>query len=439
MKMNDMILISVDDHITEPGEIFDNHLKGDAYESAPKLRTAEDGTNYWVYMGKEIPSVGLNAVVGRPPEEYGMEPTALEQLRPGCYNVDDRVKDMNVNGIAASMNFPSFPGLDGGTFYLGQNGDGLKHLQAYNDWHVDEWCGAHPGRFIPCGVLPLWDMDASVAELKRLAAKGCHSISMNESPEARGLPSIHTEYWDPLWKAVDEVNTTICLHIGTGHPAPHASMASPIEAWITTMPMSIAVGASDWLNLAALHKYPAMRIALSEGSIGWVPYFMERADFAHQQHKAWTNSNAYMGDMKPSDLFKRHFLNCFIDDKFGLRNIEWIGEDNISYECDYPHSDTLWPKSPEFLYDSLKHLTDHQIDKITHLNAMRDFSFDPFKHVPKEQLTVGALRAQAAAQNVDLSFKSSGGAAPLAAGEAPRAITSGDIVNMFTKHAQRAA
>ncbi len=439
MKMEEMILVSVDDHITEPGNVFDAHLKGEAYETAPKLRTSPTGTHYWEYLGKEIPSVGLNAVVGRPPEEYGMEPTSFEQLRAGCFDPNERVKDMNVNGIAVSMNFPSFPGLDGGLFLMGQKGHGMQHLQAYNDWHIDEWCASNPGRFIPCCLLPLWDMDATVAEVKRLADKGCHSISMNDNPGARGLPSIHKEYWEPLWKAVSDNGTTICLHIGAGHPAPHASSDSPIEAWITTMPMSISIGASDWLNLAALHKYPDMRIALSEGSIGWVPYFTERADFAHQQHKAWTHSNNYMGDLKPSDLFKRHFLNCFIDDKFGLHNVEWIGEDNIAYECDYPHSDTLWPKSPEILWDSLKHLNQTQIDKITHQNALRDFKFDPFTSIPKDQLTVGALRAKAKAEGVDVSFKSSGGAAPLAAGEEPRPITSGDIINMFTKHAQRAA
>jgi predicted TIM-barrel fold metal-dependent hydrolase len=437
MKMEDMVLVSVDDHITEPEDVFDRHLTGEAYETAPKLRTSAEGTNYWDYMGREIPSVGLNAVVGRPPEEYGMEPTAFEQLRRGCYNVKERVKDMDVNGIAASMNFPSFPGLDGGVFHAGAKGHGLRHLQAYNDWHVDEWCGSHPGRFIPCGLLPLWDMDAAVAEVRRLAGKGCHSVSMNDNPGARGLPSIHKAYWGPLWKAINEVGTTICLHIGAGHPAPHASMDSPIEAWITTMPMSISIGASDWLNLAALHQYPDMRIALSEGSIGWVPYFMERADFTHQQHKAWTHSNTYMGDRKPSEMFKRHFLNCFIDDKFGLHNIDWIGEDNIAYECDYPHSDTLWPKSPERLWETIKHLTDEQIAKITHLNAMRDFHFDPFRHIPKKNLTVAALRAQA--RGVDVSVKSSGGAAPLAKGEEPRPVTSGDIVKMFSAHAQRAA
>jgi hypothetical protein len=211
-------------------------------------------------------------------------------------------------------------------------------------------------------------------------------------------------------------------------------MESPIEAWITTMPMSIAVGASDWLHLAALQKYPTMRIALSEGSIGWVPYFLERADFSHERHKAWTHS--HFGNSKPSDTFRRHFLNCFIDDAFGLKNLSDIGEDMVAYECDYPHSDSLWPNVPERLWESVQHLTEAQINKVTHLNAMRFFRFDPFKHHKREELTVGALRAQAAKDKVDVTPRSFGGARPLAEGEAQREVTSGDLMKMFAHHAK---
>ena len=434
MQMNDMVLISVDDHISEPPDMFKNHLSGADLASAPTFCTDEKGTNYWSYQGMMMPSVGLNAVVGRPLNEYGMEPTSLEQLRAGCYDVHARIDDMDVNGIAASLNFGSCVGFDGGRFHKAPDKAlSLIHLRAYNDWHVQDWCGAYPGRFIPCGLLPTWDMNATVAELKRLSDMGCHVVSLNENPTTQGLPSIHNEYWEPLWKAISDNDTTICLHIGAGNPAPHASMESPIEAWITTMPMSIATGASDWLNLEALHRYPDMRIALSEGGIGWVPYFLERADYSNARHKAWTNS--IFQDMKPSEVFKRHFLNCFIDDAFGLQNIAAIGEDMVAYECDYPHSDSLWPEVPEYLWKSVQHLTDAQIDKITHLNAMRHFRFDPFKHYKREELTIGALRAKAKAKHVDTTPKSSGGAKPVEDGVS-RPITSGDLMRMFAHHAK---
>ena len=177
-----------------------------------------------------------------------------------------------------------------------------------------------------------------------------------------------------------------------------------------------------------------MKIALSEGGIGWIPYFMERSDFSHERHKAWTHSR-FKGT-KPSEVFRQHFLSCFIDDAAGLKNLDLIGEDMVAYECDYPHSDSLWPEVPEWLYKSVQHLTDLQINKVTHLNAMRFFRFDPFKHHRREDLTVGALRARAAADQVDITLQSFGGEKPLADGEAPRPITSGDVVKMFTRHRQ---
>jgi len=431
MKMNDMMIISVDDHICEPPNFLDKHVSGDARNTAPKLVTTDKGTDYWDYQGMKLPSVGLNAVVGRVPEEYGIEPTAISQLRKGCYDPKARLEDMDVNGIAASLNFGTAFSFEGGVFHRAKDKAlALTHMRAYNDWHIDEWCATDPARFIPCGLLPTWDIDASVAEIKRLAKKGFTAVSLNENPTKQGLPSIHNAYWEPLWKAVVENDIIMCLHIGAGNPAPHASMETPIEAWITTMPMSVSTGASDWLHLAALERYPTMKIALSEGGIGWIPYFLERANFSHARHKAWTNSG-FKGTT-PRDVFHKHFMTCFIDDEFGLKNLADLNEDLVAYECDYPHSDTLWPEVPEYLWKTVKNLTDTQIDKVTHRNAMNFFRFDPFKTgYTRADLTVSALRAKAVAEKVDVTPRSYGGARPLAEGEKPRVVTSGDIARMF--------
>jgi len=434
MNMNDMVLVSVDDHITEPPDMFEKHLSAEDLKTAPQFATDEQGKSYWTYQGMYMPSVGLNAVVGRPLEEYGMEPNSLEEMRKGVYNVHERINDMNVNGVAASLNFGTCVGFDGGRFHKAPDKTlSLKHLRAYNDWHVDEWCGAYPDRFIPCALLPTWDVKATVEEIKRLAAKGCTAVSLNDNPTVQGLPSIHNEYWNPIWKAIAEHDFTMCLHIGAGNPVPHASMETPIEAWITTMPLSSAVGAADWLHLSALHEYN-LKIALSEASIGWVPYFMERADFSHSRHKFWTHN--HFNGLKPSETFKKHFMLCFIDDAYGLKNLDELNENLVAYECDYPHSDTLWPECPENLWPQIKHLTDAQIEKITHLNAMNWFNFNPFKHTKRENLTVGALRAQAKKDGVDTTPKSLGGERPLAENEKIRRITSGDLAKMFAHHAK---
>src|SRR5439155_12421493 len=117
MKMNDMLIISTDDHICEPPNLFDNQVSGDLLASAPKFKVDKNGNYFWEYQGYIRGSVGLNAVVGRPLEEYGMEPTSLDQLRTGCYDVHARIDDMDVNGIAASMCFANGPVFDGQTFH----------------------------------------------------------------------------------------------------------------------------------------------------------------------------------------------------------------------------------------------------------------------------------------------------------------------------------
>jgi len=435
MKMEDMVIISVDDHISEPPDMFKQHLNAADLATAPTF-TSNNGADFWVYQGMTMASVGLNAVVGRVPEEYGMEPQTLEQVRKGCFDPSARLDDMNVNGIAASLNFGSMAGFDGSRCFHRAPDKALavKHLRAYNDWHILQWCGRDLGRFIPCAILPTWDMDATVAEIKRVADMGCTSVTLTDNPTTIDLPSIHNEYWEPMWRALTENELTICLHIGSGNAAPHASMETPIEAWISTMPMSINVGAADWLSLSALQRYPTMKIILSESGIGWIPYFLERADFSHSRHKAWTHSN--YGGMKPSEVFHKHFMSCFIDDAFGLKNLADVGEDMVAYECDYPHSDALWPEVPEFLWKSIQGLSDQQIDKVTHLNAMRMLRFDPFQHYSRDQLTVGALRAKAAADGVDITPISTGGAAPLQAGEEKRIVTSGDIMRMMKKQSE---
>ena len=426
MELNDMILVSVDDHVVEPPDIFKNHLTSEQLAKAPKLVKESDTVEYWSYEGKKLPNIGLNAVVGRVPEEYGCEPTTYEHMRKGCYDVDARVADMNANGILGSLCFGSFVGMDGSLFLASQDkANAFTLIQAYNDWHIDEWCGAHPGRFIPLAILPCWDPNLMAEEISRVKKKGCNSVVISDNPATKGLPSIHSNYWEPFWKACSENEMVINVHIGTGNQPQHPSMESPIEVWTICMPIAIALSAADWLHLSALHRYPNLKISLSEGGIGWVPYFLERVKYTNEQHHAWTRSDFNGKD--PIELFRKHFMNCFIDDKFGLQCLDLIGEDTVQFEVDYPHSDCQWPRAPEVLFEGLGGLTDEQINKITHLNAMKTFQYDPFSVFGKENCTVGALRALAT--DVDTTPLRFGNTQTC--GDINRPVTSGDIVKLF--------
>jgi predicted TIM-barrel fold metal-dependent hydrolase len=433
MDMNDMILVSVDDHVIEPPDAFLRHFPERLKSQAPQIRVV-DGADKWEWLGKVYPSIGLNAVVGRPRSEYGMEPAAYDQKREGCYDAKARVDDMNVNGVLGSLNFPTFPTFAGGTFLRTAHTDpelSLAAVRAYNDWHVHDWCGAAPGRLIPLIILPLWDIPASVAEIRRMADLGVHAVTFPSSPSGYGLPSIHNEIYEPVWKALEEARMVINCHIGTGSDAVHASPDTPIDAWITTMPMAIANSAADWLHAPLWSRYPGLRMALSEGGIGWIPYFLERADFTHEHHHEWTFTD-FKGE-RPSDVFKRHFITCFIDDQFGLKNLEYMNDQMIAWECDYPHSDTLWPNCPEYLWATVNGLSKQTIDNITHLNVMREYNYDPFSLLGRENCTVGALRAQAG--HVDITPREGLGGLKTesmdAVGKARRPVTSGEVMRMF--------
>jgi predicted TIM-barrel fold metal-dependent hydrolase len=394
MQLDDLILVSVDDHVVEPPHLFEGRLPERWRSVAPRMTRREDGTDVWLYEGKEIANIGLNAVAGRPPDEYGMEPTSLDEMRPGCYDIDQRVRDMDANGVLASMCFPSFPNLCGQLFARSKDKEAaLAILQAYNDWHVDEWCGTYPGRFIPLMIPPIWDPELMAAEVRRLAAKGCHAVSFSENPEKLKLPSFHDAHWDPFWQACVDEGTIVCLHIGSSSTLVVTSVEAPIDVLITLQPMNIVQAAADLVWSPVLRKFPDLRVALSEGGIGWIPYFLERLDWIYTRHHAWTGQD--FGSLLPSEVFRERIVTCFIDDPTGVIVRDRVGVETICWESDYPHSDSTWPTSPEFLMKSLDGVSDSDIDAMTHGNAMRHFRFDPFAVRPREECTVGALRATA--------------------------------------------
>jgi predicted TIM-barrel fold metal-dependent hydrolase len=415
MEMDDLILVSVDDHVVEPPDMWKGRIPAKYADAAPKPVRKDDGTDVWAFQGAELPNIGLNAVAGRPPAEYGIDPTSFADMRAGCHNIHERVRDMNANGVLGSLNFPSMPGFCGQLWArVEDKGLAKALLQGYNDWHIDDWCGAYPGRFIPCALPALWDPEEMAAEVRRVAAKGCKAVTFSENPEKLGYPSFHSDHWDPFWQACSDEGTVVCLHIGSSSQLVITSVEAPINVMITLQPMNIVQAASDLLWSRVLQKFPDLRIAMSEGGIGWIPYFLERVDYVYKHHKEWTGTDL---GMLPSELFNERIITCFIDDAVGVENRHHLNIDHITWECDYPHSDSTWPRSPELLAPALDGVPDDEINKITHENAMRLFSYDPFAQLERKQCTVGALRALA--KDVDVSEKAITGALPRDPSEPP--------------------
>lgn len=273
---------------------------------------------------------------------------------------------MNAGGVLATMNFPSFPGFAARLFATDDSDFSLALVQAYNDWHIDEWCGSHPGRFIPMALPAIWDAELCAQEVRRVSKKGVHSLTFTENPAALGYPSFHDEYWNPLWKALVDTDTVMNVHIGSSGRLSIPAPDSPMDVMITLQPMNIVQAAADLLWSRPIKDYPDLKIALSEGGTGWIPYFLERVDRTYEMHSTWTLQD--FGGKLPSEVFREHFLTCFISDSVGVKLRHDIGIDNICWEMDYPHSDSMWPSAPEQLDSVFKSngVSDDDINKMTH-------------------------------------------------------------------------
>ncbi len=391
-------LISVDDHVLEPRELWQNRVATKYRDAAPKL-VVDDGIEYWQYEDRLVPTLGLAAVAGKTRDQFRPDAVNYSDMRAGCYDSVARVEDMDRAGILASMCFPSFTRFCGQVFYEGNDKElGLHCVQAYNDWMIDEWCGNVPGRFIPMIIIPLWDPKAAAVEMERCAGKGARSFAFSENPVRLGLPSIHDKdrYWDPVWSMAHDAELVVCMHQGSSS---HRMTMSDDAPALSTMAWAIGCQSSgtllDWLFGPVFQRYPKVKIALSEGAIGWIPYFLERATQVLDKQRFWAadadrKMDAVTGTVihggKPEvdpltldvrAVFKEHVFGCFIEDESGIRNLDLIGVDNVMIETDYPHSDSTWPNSIKTAHEQLAGLDDVTKYKILRGNAERVFRFTP--------------------------------------------------------------
>ncbi len=367
-------LFSVDDHIIEHARVWTDRLPTKYHEACPHV-VEEDGREYWVWEGTKSPQMGLNAVAGKPQEEWTMEPTRFSDMIPGCYDPTERAKDMAADGIKASLCFPTLAGFGGRVFggYADKTLAGLC-IEAYNDFHLDEWCAAAPELYVPIIVGQVWDPVAMAAEIRRCAAKGARALSFPEGPVSLGLPSIMSESWDPVWEAVTETEIVVCMHIGSSgeltNPAPDGPFVIPIALGnVNAQAATVAFALSP-----VPRKFPTIKLAISEGGVGWVPSALERADRQFLKHRLW----AGMDDLLPSEVWKRNIWGCMIDEPVGLTFREHIGIDKIMWECDYPHCDSTWPHSQKQVDELFiaAGIDDDEADAITHGNAERLFRWE---------------------------------------------------------------
>ncbi len=395
MSMSDFPkIISVDDHVIEHANVWQDRLPAKYKDIGPRViqergtmefvggvfsyEPDEDGdlADWWLYEDKRVPQTRLSAAAGFDRDEVKVVGITYEEMRKGCWDPKARIEDMDANWTEAQMCFPSFPRFCGQTFMEAQDKE-LSDLcvKAYNDWMVEEWCGDSNGRLIPLTIIQLWDAELAAKEIYRNAERGVRAVCFSEIPPYLNLPSIHTPYWGPFFRACAETGTVINMHIGSSSKMPSTSADAPAAVGSTLTFGNAMSSMTDWLFSGWLAELPDLKIAYSEGQIGWIPYILERADKVWEENRGW-GGVADIVKEPPSTYYFRQIYGCFFDDMYGLDNIEKCGIDNVCFETDYPHSDSTWPRSREVAEKMMSGLPDDVVRKLVRGNAIEMLGLD---------------------------------------------------------------
>ena len=355
-------IISVDDHLVEPADLWTSQAPASLVDQVPRVERGrasfsyrggvfsawhdDDGgeCDWWLFDGREIPTTRVGSAVSWAPAERTMDPATFDEMRPGCFEPAARLADMDAAGLDASICFPSMPGFAGREFINASDKELAGWcVRAWNDWVCDHWCaGEARGRLLPLVMAPLWDPVLAAEEVLRCAAKGAVTLTFLENPARLGLPSVHSSHWDPLWAACEETATVVSMHIGTGGVfSTSAEAPALVSSALTHVHSSGAF--CDWLLSGVFVRFPSLRIALSEGQVGWMPYQLERLDKVWEHNRAWGEVSL----PEPPSSYMPNVFGCVFDDEHGLANRERIGMSQIMFETDYPHSDSTWPECRE--------------------------------------------------------------------------------------------
>ena len=395
-------MISVDDHVMEPKELWQEQLPASLRERGPRTvrekvklsfkgghygfeRNAEDGQwcDVWLFDDLVTPTGLLHAPAGVPRDEQRNIPAVYEDFRDGTWDQTARLADMDLNHVDAAINYPNiFPRFAGQGFLERSDKElALTCLRIYNDWMIDDWCaGAGKGRLIPLTLVPLWDPALAAEEVRRCAAKGSYAIAFSENVAKLGQPSLYTGAWDVLWEACQETETSVSMHIGSSSSMPTTSDDAPLATSMSMYAQNAQGSLCDWVFSGSLERFPDITIAYAESQVGWMPFQLERMD------AVWRDGRGDVDHVKtlPSEQVKGRVYGCVFDDLHGLINRDAVGTDHILWETDYPHSDGTFPHSRKIAHElfTAAGMNAEECRMVLRSNAVKAYGLDRFGVTP---------------------------------------------------------
>ena len=378
-------MISADGHIDIVWlreDLFVSEAPARLKDRMPKVIETEEG-RVWVTNQTRLGSVASAALTGSyEPYTPGLSQRLdrMEELgffsdaRQGRYHPSTpelRIRDQELDGVQAEVIYGVLGVASGFSDAEGRISDPevvTAVYDIYNAWIAD-FCKSSPERFAGLACISSHDPQVAARQLRRAAMMGLKGAEINVSYAAK---AIYQRDWDVLWAAAAECHMPLNFHaVGLPYRQPEESYREECQ-WITLglmgtlFQLSGAEFLTSMLLSGACDRYPDLRFVLGECGIGWIPYILFRIDQEYEDRLFHLNLS-----MKPSEFWRRQGYSTFQDEYLSQETIQAVGENNILWGSDYPHADSVWPESQEYIGRNLGHLDEGVRRKITCENAGR--------------------------------------------------------------------
>ncbi|HVN84377.1 MAG TPA: amidohydrolase family protein [Candidatus Binatia bacterium] len=390
LNVDDYGVIDVDTHIIEPPDLWTSRVSVEKWGDAVPHVVADpaSGVDIWVTGSTVLQPAAIAAQAGHPkfPPDH---PKNLAEARPETWQIGPRLERMDAAGVRTQILYPNVVGFGGGRF-LSMNDPALTLActRAYNDF-LAEWASAAPGRQVPMMALPFWDLDLSLAEMRRAAALGHKGIVFTSEPHAWGQPRLVEPHWNPLFAQAQEMGLPINFHIGSGGwvdrgafegAGKHANFARLAVLLFVANAQAI----TDVIYGGVCHRFPTLNFVSVESGVSWLPFLIQALDWqwmnfgVHKEHPEYT--------LLPSEYFARQIYGCFWFERGQPLEsaVAYLGADNVLFETDFPHPTCMSPGEATYATEPREYIEKHLmpnfseevLKKLLHDNAARVYHLD---------------------------------------------------------------
>ncbi len=343
----DVRVIDADTHLTEPADLWTARIPNRFQDGAPKVLFHEQSQTWrWMVGDRWCSMVGNYSMAGWREFPPSCPPT-LGDADPACYDAKARLAHMDREGIYAQVIYPNVIAFEGHAFMaLGDADLKVACVQTYNDY-VSEFASVAPERFVLLTTVPFWDLDASIAELRRCHAMGHRGLLWASTLEKHGLPDFPDEHWDPLYAVAEDLGMSINFHVGVGNTAEeieHAMNRENYDPAYNTARSSMSFVSNvrtigTLLTSGLCDRFPNLDFVSVESGFGYIPFLLDALDW---QWMGTGARNRYPLRLLPSQYFRRQVYSMFW---FESESLELLPKyaDNVMFETDFPHPTSLHP------------------------------------------------------------------------------------------------